>query len=289
MRWGLAGGAFAGNRWFLRYDGPLPRSAGNIHHVSLGTLCVVLAYIVSSAGSLCALLSAGRIRASAGTPGELQWLAAAAISLGGVAIWLMHFIAMLGYGLAEEIAFDVGLTAMSAVIAILVTGVGIYVVTRSDRVPLVRLLTAGLLTGLGITAMHYTGMAAMRVQAKVTYDQRITALSAVIAVAAATVALGLATKVRTTWAVTASAAAMGLAVCGMHYTGMAALTLERDPNAQSLGGVDALSFVLPIFLSATLVLFVLLFVLLSGVNEEEIPQPAKRSSVRTSAGHRRMT
>lgn len=260
-----------------------------MHHVSLGTMCVVLAYIVSSAGSFCALLAVGRIRASAGTPREFRWLAAAAIALGGVAIWLMHFIAMLGYGLAEEISFDVGLTSTSALIAILVTGVGIYVVTRGERVPPARLGTAGLLTGLGITAMHYTGMAAMRVQADVTYDLRIVALSAVIAVVAATAALGLATKVRTAWAVAVSAAAMGLAVCGMHYTGMAALTLERDPNAPHPGGVDALSFVLPIFLSATLVLFVLLFALLSAVDEEESARPVRTPAARTPAGRRPMT
>jgi NO-binding membrane sensor protein with MHYT domain len=261
-----------------------------MHHLSLNSLCVGLAYIVPTAGSLCALLSVGRIRASAGTRYEHRWLAAAAISLGGVAIWLMHFIAMLGYGLAEEISFDIGLTTTSALIAILVTGVGIYVVTRDEQVPPLRLLIAGLLTGLGITIMHYTGMAAMRVQADVSYDQRITTLSGVIAVAAATVALGLATKVRTAWAVSVSAAAMGLAVCGMHYTGMAALTLRRDPNLPAPGGVDALSFVLPIFLSATLVLFVLLFVLLSAVDEEEIAQPEKRpEKMGTSFDHRRMT
>jgi len=257
-----------------------------VHHLSfsLTTVSVALAYMVSVAGSFCALLCVKRIRASAGTPGEVRWLVSAAVALGGVAIWLMHFTGMLGYGLAEDISFDIGLTATSAFIAILVTGAGLYVVTRSDRVSLRRLVAAGTLTGLGITAMHYTGMMAVRVQADLSYDQRITVLSGIIAVVAATAALWLATTVRSGWAVAVSAAAMGLAVCGMHYTGMAAVTLERDANALRPQGADALSFVLPIFLSATLVLFVLLFMLLSAVDEEEMSRPAK-----APAGRRRST
>jgi NO-binding membrane sensor protein with MHYT domain len=252
-----------------------------VHHLSsLTTVSVALAYVVSVAGSLCALLGVRRIRAAAGTPAEVRWLVSSAVALGGVAIWLMHFTGMLGYGLAEDISFDIGLTATSAFIAILVTGAGIYVVTRNDRVSLRRLAAAGTLTGLGITAMHYTGMAAVRVRADLSYDQRITALSAVIAIVAATAALWLATTVRSGWGIAVSAAGMGLAVCGMHYTGMAAVSLERDANALHPQGADALSFVLPIFLSATLVLFVLLFLLLSAVDEEEMSRPAKQPTGR---------
>jgi len=240
-----------------------------VYHLSLGTTSFVLAYIVSVAGSLCALLCIARGRASAGMLREIRWLVASALALGGVAIWLMHFIAMLGYGLTQEISFDIGLTATSAFIAILVTGAGIYVVTRSDGVSMRRLLSAGALTGVGITAMHYTGMSAIRVQAEVSYDHRLTVLSGLIAIVAATVALWLATTARSNSSVVVSAFAMGIAVCGMHYTGMAAVTLKKDPDALTPRGADALSFVLPIFLSATIVLFVLLFMLLSAVDEEE--------------------
>jgi NO-binding membrane sensor protein with MHYT domain len=255
-----------------------------VHHLSLDTISVALAYIVSVAGSVCALLCVGRIRASAGTPDEIRWLVSSAVALGGVAIWLMHFIAMLSYGLTQEISFSIGLTATSVIIAILVSGAGVFVVTRSEEVSVRRLLSAGAFTGLGITAMHYTGMEAIRVQAEVSYDQRITVLSGVIAIVAATAALWLATTVRRSWSVVAAAFAMGVAVCGMHYTGMAAVTLKKEPEALSPhGAAEALSFVLPIFLSATLVLFILLFMLLSAVDEEEM----NRRPAKVPGGHRR--
>jgi NO-binding membrane sensor protein with MHYT domain len=99
-------------------------------------------------------------------------------------------------------------------------------VGRSDGGPL-NLPLGGVLTGLGVALMHYTGMAAMILQAKITYDPTLFAASIVIAVVAATVALWLAFNLRGNLQRFGSAIVMGIAVCGMHYTGMFAVRLEK--------------------------------------------------------------
>jgi len=89
----------------------------------------------------------------------------------------------------------------------------------------------GILTGLGVALMHYTGMAAMIMQARITYDTTLFAASLVIAVVAATVALWLAFNLRGNLQRFGSAIVMGIAVCGMHYTGMYAVRMEHTKEA----------------------------------------------------------
>ena len=76
--------------------------------------------------------------------------------------------------------------------------------------------------------MHYTGMAAMRMQASMTYDRTLFAASIVIAVVVSIVALWLVFHAVRAWQIMVSALVMGLAVCGMHYTGMAAMMMHPD-------------------------------------------------------------
>src|SRR6202011_4831259 len=118
------------------------------------------------------------------------WLAAAALTMGG-GIWSMHFVAMLAFIMPTPMSYDIGLTTLSLVVAIFVTGGGFYVISRHSASPL-RLVLSGILMGLGIAAMHYTGMAAMRGHAELSYGPLFVALSLVIAIGASTVALWLA-------------------------------------------------------------------------------------------------
>lgn len=155
-----------------------------------------------------------------------QWLAAAALAMGG-GIWTMHFIGMLAYGPGMGVNYDPGLTLLSLLLPILVTGIGLYVVSlpSSGRA---KLLAGGLLMGSGIVGMHYLGMAAMRMAGWIQYEPFLVGLSVIIAVAASTVGLWLALRVRARWQTLGAAVALGLAVSGMHYTAMAAVTLVPD-------------------------------------------------------------
>jgi PAS domain S-box-containing protein len=160
-------------------------------------------------------------------PGRLnQWLAAAALAMGG-GIWTMHFIGMLAYRPGMGVSYDPWLTVLSLLLPILVTGIGLYVVSLPGSAT-AKLVAGGLLMGLGIVGMHYLGMAAMRMAGWIQYEPFLVGLSVIIAIAASTVGLWLALRVRARWQTLGAAVALGLAVSGMHYTAMAAATLVPD-------------------------------------------------------------
>jgi NO-binding membrane sensor protein with MHYT domain len=160
----------------------------------------------------------------------------AATAVGGGAIWSMHFIGMNAADLGIPVAYDPVLTIASLVVAILAPALGLFIVGRSDG-GLFNLPLGGVLTGLGVTLMHYTGMAAMIMPARISYDPTLFIASIVIAIVAATVALWLAFNLRGNLQRFGSAFVMGVAVCGMHYTGMYALKLEPTKEAVAAGGI----------------------------------------------------
>jgi len=122
------------------------------------------------------------------------------------------------------------------ILSIIAPAIGLFIVGRSDGGPW-NLPLGGILTGLGVALMHYTGMAALIMQAKITYDTTLFAASLVIAVVAATVALWLAFNLRGNLQCFGSAIVMGIAVCGMHYTGMVAVR-EHTKEAVPATGIS---------------------------------------------------
>jgi NO-binding membrane sensor protein with MHYT domain len=188
---------------------------------------VALSILVAAVASYTALDLGGNVRA-ARRLARRAWLAAAAITMGG-GIWSMHFVAMLAFIMPIPMSYDIGLTVLSLVVAILVTGGGFYVISRESASPL-HLLLSGIVMGLGIVAMHYIGMTAMQGHAELSYDRLFVALSVVIAIGAATTALWLAFRTPDLWQKLIAALVMGLAISGMHYTGMrAAIFTARAP------------------------------------------------------------
>jgi len=189
------------------------------------TTLVALSILIATAASYTALDLAGRIRASSGWACH-AWLATSAVAMGG-GIWSMHFVAMLAFSMpGMDVSYDVPLTALSLIVAILVTGIGLHAVSREKATPKI-LLFSGCFVGLGIVAMHYTGMAAMRMGAHVDYDTLWVAISVLIALGAATVALWLAFQNTGLVQKLVAAVAMGLAISGMHYSGMQARSSPR--------------------------------------------------------------
>ncbi|MEC9265624.1 MAG: MHYT domain-containing protein [Pseudomonadota bacterium] len=158
-------------------------------------------------------------------PGRTVWQIAGALIM-GLGVWSMHFVGMLAYRLPIPVGFDATLTAASVVPAIAGSFVAMNLV--GNRTHGTRALMVGAIAfGGGIGAMHYTGMAAMQVNAIVRYD--VILFSASIAVA---VALGLLALSIAKWIVrrgdelqisasVLAAGIVGFAVAGMHYTAMA--------------------------------------------------------------------
>src|SRR3981189_2198522 len=180
---------------------------------------VALSVLVASFASYAALGLSGHVGTAQGLARRV-WLVAAAITMGG-GIWSMHFIGMLAFVMPIPMSYDIGLTTLSLMVAIFVTGGGFYVIRRPSASPL-RLVLSGTFMGLGIVAMHYTGMAAMRGHAELSYNRLFVALSLVIAIVASTAALWLAFRTADLGQKLVPPFGMGRALSGMHSTAMRA-------------------------------------------------------------------
>jgi NO-binding membrane sensor protein with MHYT domain len=235
----------------------------HINHFTYGWLNPGLAYALSFLGSLLGLISTSRARSAATSKERSRWLLLAAWAIGGTGIWVMHFMAMLGFSASEmPIRYDVPTTIASWITAIVVTGIGLFIVGYG-RPTALKIIVAGILTGLGVAGMHYTGMYAMRLAGHITYDRKTVIASVVIAVVAATVALWFTVTLRKGLAITIAAAIMGVAVNGMHYTGMFAMHVYESQQFKPIVGITPLTFLSPIVVFVILVTITLFYALLN--------------------------
>ncbi|MGC4897093.1 MHYT domain-containing protein [Micromonospora sp. DT31] len=242
---------------------------GEINHFEYGWITPALSYALSVLGSALGLVCAGRIRTATGAGQRAWWGLLAAWALGGTAIWAMHFMAMLGFAVGgTRIRYDVPLTAASTVIAVAAVGIGLAVV-GTGRLTAVRLVAGGVFTGAGVAAMHYTGMAAMRLDGSFGYDPLRVTLSVVIAVVAATAALWLAMTVRRGLAIAASALVMGIAVNGMHFTGMSALSVHPHESRGPVSGTEVSALLVPIVLAVIFGVVGLVYALLAAPSDDD--------------------
>ena len=221
-------------------------TVNHVHHFDMGLWLLFLAYIVSVIGSVIGLACTRRSGDATDSRERLRWLAMAAIAIGGVAIWLMHFIAMLGFAVpGSSIRYSLGWTFASAVLSIGATFVGLVTVGRTVEIP--RLLAGGVIMGLAVNLMHYTGMWALQMQGEIHYNMVFVGLSIAIAIVAATVALWFTLVLESSTLRIAAGFVMGIAVVGMHFTGMAAVSVEVDPAAPVPAGLEVFSFLFPVF------------------------------------------
>ena len=253
---------------------PNCKESRHMNHFTHGLLTPVLAYVMSCMGSMLGLRLTAQAHASRGAS-RVRWLIGAAISIGGTGIWIMHFIAMMGFDVeGTQIKYDVPLTVASALVAIVVVGTGLFLVSYGKG-RVLALLGGGLLTGLGVASMHYLGMYAMNMSAHVSYDRTIVGASVVIAVVAATVALWFTLRVKRTVWITGAALLMGVAVSGMHYTGMMAMSVSLDQEPGMVAGADALDFLVPLMTVISLITLTMLLMVILSPSEEELHEDAE--------------
>ncbi|WP_328752787.1 hypothetical protein OHT57_45140 [Streptomyces sp. NBC_00285] len=214
----------------------------NVSNFYYGAVTPVAAYLMACLGAglglRCTTRSLRRPHRRAG------WLALGAISI-GCGIWTMHFIAMIGFSVQGALVdYDATKTLLSLVVAIAVVAVGVFLVGYRGGSP-TTLATAGTVTGLGVAAMHYLGMAAIHTNGALRYDTPTVVLSVAIAIAAATAALWAAVSIHALWASLGASLVMGVAVTGMHYTGMAAVSVHlTGQSAVAQSSTSLLSFLL---------------------------------------------
>ena len=200
---------------------------------SYNEILVALSVVLAMGASYTALDLAGRVHAAKGRAKAI-WIVGSAAAM-GFGIWCMHFVAMLAFQLPTAVAYNVPLVILSVIVAIGASAFAFWTASRS-KISQPRLGAAALAMGIAIAGMHYIGMAAMMVDANIAWNWAIWWASIGIAVGASYVALNLfrilgkdeSTRTRQLRAV--AAVVMGIAVSGMHYTGMAAAHFNAAPN-----------------------------------------------------------
>jgi two-component system sensor histidine kinase/response regulator len=221
---------------------------------------VALSVVIAIFASYAALDLAGRVTAARNNA-RMAWLIGGAVAM-GTGIWSMHYTGMLAYHLPVAVYYHIPTVILSLVAAIASSFIALLVVSR-PKVSLGHVAVGSLLMAVGISGMHYTGMASMRMSAMHHWDTIFVVLSVVIALIVALAALGLTFLFREDKLdkvlKVVCAIIMGFAIPAMHYTGMAAVSYSPMSEAPDMtSAVDLSEF-------ANTTIIVVTFILLGSV------------------------
>jgi NO-binding membrane sensor protein with MHYT domain len=223
---------------------------------------VALSLLVAIQGAYVGLFLAVKVRGAAGAERRFL-LAGAALSL-GVAIWSMHFVAMLAARMPYPVDYLVFPTLLSFLVCVLVVGAAVFAASAAPLTP-TRLAASAAFMGVGIVSMHYLGMTALHASVAMSHDPWLVGLSVAIAIAASGLALWLANGASGRQPLLLlSATALGSAIAGMHYTAMAAVSIapggHHAPISAPALSVDLLAIVVAVVAFIVSGLFLLILV-----------------------------
>ena len=247
-----------------------------VHNFQYGPATPVAACLLSCLGAFLGLRCTARARVLQGAA-RARWLVLGAVGIGALGIWVMHFIAMLGFTIpGETIHYSVPDTLLSVLIAVAAVAVGLLIV-GFGRETWPNLILAGAITGLGVASVHYTAMGAMRMPALMSYNVPLFSVSALIAIALATTAFWAAMRLTRIWPTIGAAGLMGMSVTAMHYTGMAAMRVSRPPMGMIMNtsGATIGGFLIPLICCITLLTFLLISIIGISPSAQEIRDEAE--------------
>ena len=223
-------------------------------------ILVTLSFAVAIVASYAALTTINRLREG----GTRRWLWLGAVTF-GLGVWAMHFTAMTALQLGMIVGYDPFLTALSVVFAIVGAAISFQLVSK-PQVSALQVVLSGTALGAGIGVMHYVGMFAMRMDAKLDFELPMVGISVLVAVAIGTVGIWLLTTPLTRnlpGRYLIAAAVTGSAIPFMHYVAMAAARFSANGTATghigAYGGLLSVNLVLvlavvlvslPMFLTA---------------------------------------
>ena len=188
---------------------------------------------VLMAAFVCLLASGTAVWLQAKTRQQRAALRWGALALTGVSfgagVWATHFIAMLAYAPQLRTGYDLFGTALSLVTAMVFATAGFAIASSSERRD--RRAAGGALVGAGIGAMHFLGMWAFKPQGVVLWDSNYVVASLVIGVVVGALAPLAAGPKPGLWRSVLAALTLTVAICGMHFTAMAAATILPNPAA----------------------------------------------------------
>ena len=263
--------------------------------VTWDSVLVTVSLIVAFIAAFTALDTAGRVAVSRGCLAKM-WLVGGGTAM-GIGIWAMHFIGMLAMMMPMTMRYDITLTALSLLVAILSSIFAFAQGVQGSHLTPRRLVRGTLILGSGVVAMHYLGMNALMIEPAIRWDMPLVALSVVIAYAASGAALWLAFHLRqgeSVWIMRVCAAlVMGIAIAGMHYTGMAAAEYSMPSTMQQHHGIseDGLAVWVTIITLSILGLTLLVSMLDAQLRAARLAAKLKRanSELRQLAMHDNLT
>lgn len=204
---------------------------------------VALSLVIATLTSYTALDLSGFISRLAQPKLRYAWLMGGSAAM-GIGIWSMHFIGMLAFSLPIPLSYDLLITSYSLMISIALSYCVLYIVTQM-KLTILRLISSGTLMGLCIASMHYVGMEALQIEPGIHYDMKLFFVSIAIAIVAATIALWIVCTLNNEdqrYLVAkrvGAACVMGIAITGMHYTGMAAAHFPIDTVSSASKNIDS--------------------------------------------------
>lgn len=218
-------------------------------------LLVFVSWLVAAAGATVGFFASQYVRDADGRV-RLPWTIFSSLVIAGCMMWTAHFVGMLAYQPDVPITFDVRMTWLSFVMPVVFAAVALLVVTRHPESVAV-LVVGGATMTMGLVALHYGGVAAMRAPARIDHDSTLVVVSIVLAFVTSTAALFVMVKVQG-WTRYLAVPLMGLAVCSMHYTGMAAMKpMQRTERIEYFEGALTQGMLTAWVVSATIAVILL--------------------------------
>ncbi|WP_063905864.1 MHYT domain-containing protein [Nocardia kruczakiae] len=226
-----------------------------MNYFTMGYWVLGLALGVSAAGAVVGLACVRQSTLSVTARFRLVWLTAAAVSIGGVGTWLAVYVTMLGVGVsAGEIRYDIARMVVATAVAVAAVLAGLVITGKVST--LVRVITGGVVMGIGIGIMHLLAMGAIRVQGSVDVNIWMSLSAGALAVAASIGVLWATTRFHAMLPLAGAAALYALAVTAIHYLGQAGVHVHLDTAVGQPDGDDLFTLFVPVFVMGTLSLAV---------------------------------
>lgn len=229
------------------------------------SILVLLSYVIAVLASYVFLDIAGKLKDDNSLFQNKRWWFITGAFVMGTGIWSMHFTGMLALNTPMPMHYSFGYTLASVVIAVLASGCALYLIMTVKRLQLRHFIFGGILLGIAISMMHYLGMEAMKVHTNIQYVPSLFALSILVGIVASVIALWLAQqstegtfKHKLSFKLF-SALIMGIAICGMHYTGMAAALIQPFETMQNGHALSSETLSIYIAMAEMLIIGIMIF------------------------------
>ncbi|PPJ30213.1 hypothetical protein C5E45_10605 [Nocardia nova] len=226
-----------------------------MNYFTMGYWVLGLALGISAAGAVVGLACVRQSTLSVTARFRMVWLTAAAVSIGGVGTWLAVYVTMLGIGVSTgEIRYDIARMVVATVVAVAAVLAGLVITGKGST--LVRVITGGVVMGLGIGIMHLLAMGAIRVQGSVDVNIWMSLAAGALAIVASIGLLWATTRFGTMLPLAGAAVLYALAITAVHYLGQAGVQVHLDTAVGQPDGDDLFTLFVPVFVVGTLSLAV---------------------------------